>query len=63
VKTAFDKLVLSQSKLGEAIYSAPPEGGTATDESGEQAETPESSDEDIVDAEVVEDEPNTDPKK
>ena len=63
VKTAFDKLVLSQSKLGEAIYSSTPDGGAATDESGEEPETPESSDEDIVDAEVVEDEPNTDPKK
>ena len=63
VKTAFDKLVLSQGKLGEAIYSSTPDGGSATDESGEQAEAPESSDEDIVDAEVVEDEPNTDPKK
>jgi molecular chaperone DnaK len=61
VKTAFDKLVLSQGKLGEAIYSST--GGDApADESGE-AETPESSDEDIVDAEVVEDEPSTDPKK
>ena len=61
VKTAFDKLVLSQGKLGEAIYSST--GGDASaDESGE-AETPESSDEDIVDAEVVEDEPSTDPKK
>jgi molecular chaperone DnaK len=63
VKSAFDKLVLSQGKLGEAIYSSTPDGGAPTDESGEQTETPESSDEDIVDAEVVEDEPNTDPKK
>jgi len=65
VKTAFDKLVLSQSKLGEAIYSSSPspEGGADGDESGEQSESPESSDEDIVDAEVVEDEPTTDPKK
>jgi molecular chaperone DnaK len=62
VKTAFDKLVLSQGKLGEAIYSA---GGSeeSSDESGEASDAPESSDEDIVDAEVVEDEPTTDPKK
>jgi molecular chaperone DnaK len=63
VKTAFDKLVLSQGKLGEAIYSSSSEGGESSEESGESTETPESSDEDIVDAEVVEDEPTTDPKK
>ena len=62
VKTAFDKLVLSQSKLGEAIYSGG-DGGDSTEESGESTDAPESSDEDIVDAEVVEDEPTTDPKK
>ena len=65
MKSAFDKLVLSQSKLGESIYasSSSSEGGAEGDESGEQSESPESSDEDIVDAEVVEDEPTTDPKK
>jgi molecular chaperone DnaK len=62
VKTAFDKLVLSQSKLGEAIYSSS-QGDEASAESGEATDAPESSDEDIVDAEVVEDEPATDPKK
>jgi molecular chaperone DnaK len=62
VKTAFDKLVLSQSKLGEAIYSAS-QNADATDESSESTDAPASSDEDIVDAEVVEDEPSTDPKK
>jgi molecular chaperone DnaK len=62
VKTAFDKLVLSQGKLGEAIYSSAGDAAAA-DESGDGAEAPESSDEDIVDAEVVEDEPSTDPKK
>ena len=61
VKTAFDKLVLSQGKLGEAIYSSA--GGDASEDESGEAETPESSDEDIVDAEVVEDEPTTDPKK
>jgi molecular chaperone DnaK len=50
VKEAFDKLNASQTKLGEAIYNAP-----ASEEAAEGAEeaTPESSDEDIVDAEIV----------
>jgi molecular chaperone DnaK len=55
VKTAFDKLSESQTKLGQAIYSqsqadqsTPPSAGT---------EAPKSSgDDDIVDAEVVDDE-------
>ena len=50
VKTAADKLGESQQKLGQAIYQsaqdAAPEAGTAA---------PESNDEDVVDAEVVED--------
>ncbi len=56
VKTAFERLSASQQKLGEAIYSQQqpaseqPAGG-ATDASAA------GSDEDIVDAEVVEDEP------
>jgi molecular chaperone DnaK len=56
IKSAFDKLVLSQSKLGEAIYSSP-----VTEPDG-TAEEPaaEASDEDIVDAEIVDDE---EPKK
>ncbi len=57
VKSAFDKLVLSQTKLGEAIYSA------ATPDPDAAAEEPaaEASDEDIVDAEIVDDEePKTD---
>ena len=60
VKTAFDKLNTSQQKLGEAIYSAQsseesPEGAD------ESTEAPASDDEDIVDAEVVEDEPTEEP--
>jgi molecular chaperone DnaK len=55
VKTAFDKLSASQQKLGEAIYSsnqsAPADGGSG-DATGES----ESSDEDVVDAEVIDDE-------
>ncbi|GHF21815.1 molecular chaperone DnaK [Pseudolysinimonas yzui] len=57
VKSAFDKLVLSQTKLGEAIYSA------ATPEPDAAAEEPTAGagDEDIVDAEIVDDEePKTD---
>ena len=46
VKTAFDTLVQSQQKLGEEIYKQQPEGEAA----------PEASAEDVVDAEVVDDE-------
>jgi molecular chaperone DnaK len=45
VKSAFDKLVESQQKLGEAIYAAQPA-------EGEEAAA-EASAEDVVDAEVV----------
>ncbi|GGK94426.1 chaperone protein DnaK [Salinibacterium xinjiangense] len=53
VKTAFDTLSESQQKLGQAIYSASqeqaaPDAGAPTEDKG--------SDEDIVDAEVVDDE-------
>jgi len=46
IKTAFDTLVQSQQKLGEEIYKQQPEGEAA----------PEASAEDVVDAEVVDDE-------
>jgi molecular chaperone DnaK len=49
VKTAYDKLVESQTKLGEAIYAQSQAEAAAAPE-GEAA-----SDEDVVDAEVVED--------
>lgn len=53
VKTAFDKLNESQGKLGEAIYAT-----SQADASAPEAEQPadSTSDEDVVDAEVVEDE-------
>jgi molecular chaperone DnaK len=51
VKTAYDKLVESQSKLGEAIYAA----GQAEASTDGAAEGDAASDEDVVDAEVVED--------
>ncbi|MDH6182478.1 molecular chaperone DnaK [Microbacteriaceae bacterium SG_E_30_P1] len=53
VKTAFDKLTESQTKLGEAIYSAQGEQPAAETEEPAAAA---GNDEDIVDAEVVDDE-------
>jgi molecular chaperone DnaK len=54
VKTAFEKLQASQSKLGEAIYAhaGSPDGATGAEgaPAGEQAA---GTDEDIVDAEIV----------
>jgi molecular chaperone DnaK len=60
VKTAFDTLAESQSKIGEALYSQSETAG-ATPGADETPEEPASTstDEDIVDAEVVEDEPET----
>ena len=49
VKDAFEKLQASQTKLGEAIYASAQAEGAATGE-GEQAPN---ADEDIVDAEVI----------
>jgi molecular chaperone DnaK len=46
IKTAFDTLVQSQQKLGEEIYKQQPEGEAAPDASAE----------DVVDAEVIDDE-------
>lgn len=54
IKSAFDKLNESQTKLGEAIYqasSAAAEGASPTSGTDESA-----SDEDVVDAEIVDDE-------
>ncbi len=60
VKIAFDALNESQQKLGEAIYSAGQEQPAGDDATEEPAA--EGTDEDIVDAEVVDDEPE-EPKK
>ncbi|MGV8912076.1 MAG: molecular chaperone DnaK [Rhodoglobus sp.] len=61
VKTAFDKLSESQQKLGEAIYKHQEENPEPAE--GAEAPADENSDEDIVDAEVVdEDETDTDKK-
>ncbi len=59
VKTAFEKLSESQSKLGEAIYAQAQTDAAAGESGPTEGEQPEesSSDEDVVDAEVVEDEP------
>ncbi|QCR42512.1 molecular chaperone DnaK [Curtobacterium sp. SGAir0471] len=61
VKTAFDKLNESQGKLGQAIYSQQDAGAAAGGEqpAGDQATQ---DDEDIVDAEVVDDEDDKDKK-
>jgi molecular chaperone DnaK len=54
VKSAFEKLQASQSKLGEAIYaSAQQDAGSAGGAPADDQSTSAGSDEDIVDAEVV----------
>jgi molecular chaperone DnaK len=58
VKTAYDKLNQSQQKLGEAIYAAgqaEQQAQPAGDQPAEGGEQP-ASDEDVIDAEVVDDE-------
>jgi molecular chaperone DnaK len=55
VKTAFDKLSTSQTKLGEAIYAQSQAEQAAPAEGAEQP-ADASNDEDVVDAEVVDDE-------
>ena len=60
VKTAFDKLNESQTKLGEAIYAAS-QADAAGDASPEGAE-PQAEDDDVVDAEIVDDEDDKDKK-
>lgn len=58
VKTAYDTLNASQTKLGEAIYAA-----SQAEESAASAEsTSSSNDEDVVDAEIVDDEDDKDKK-
>ncbi|MFJ6000829.1 molecular chaperone DnaK [Arthrobacter sp. NPDC092385] len=54
VKSAFEKLQASQSKLGEAIYaSAQQDAGSAAGAPADDQSASAGSDEDIVDAEVV----------
>jgi molecular chaperone DnaK len=56
VKTAFDKLNESQTKLGEAIYAQSQADAAASAPAGDEAPADAASDEDVVDAEVVDDE-------
>ena len=56
VKTAFEKLQTSQTKIGEALYAQSQAEGAAGAEAGAAgAEGAQASDDDIVDAEVVDD--------
>ena len=56
VKTAFEKLQSSQTKIGEALYAQSQAEGAAGAEAGAAgAEGAQASDDDIVDAEVVDD--------
>ncbi|WP_382308821.1 molecular chaperone DnaK [Herbiconiux sp. UC225_62] len=61
VKTAFDKLNESQQKLGQAIYASAQADAAAPDAGAQEPTESSSSDDDVVDAEVVEDE--DEPKK
>ncbi|WP_113716207.1 molecular chaperone DnaK [Arthrobacter dokdonensis] len=57
VKTAFEKLQASQSKLGEAIYAAAQADGAKSDAGASEGAASEgAADEDIVDAEIVDEE-------
>ncbi|TFD83349.1 molecular chaperone DnaK [Cryobacterium fucosi] len=57
VKTAFDKLNESQGKIGEAIYkSSQADAATPPADAGEPTAESAKADEDVVDAEVVDDE-------
>ncbi|AGW42578.1 molecular chaperone DnaK [Leifsonia xyli subsp. cynodontis DSM 46306] len=63
VKTAYDKLNESQQKLGQAIYSAAQAAEAPAGGAGEETSAPSSSsgEEDVIDAEVVEDEEKKQP--
>jgi molecular chaperone DnaK len=54
VKEAYDKLVANQQKIGEAIYNQ--QGGAEGAEAAGEAGAEASADDDVVDAEVVDDE-------
>ncbi|SOC89748.1 molecular chaperone DnaK [Curtobacterium sp. 314Chir4.1] len=62
VKTAFDKLNESQGKLGQAIYAQQDAGAAAGGEQPTADGQAQADDEDIVDAEVVDDEDDKDKK-
>ena len=56
VKDAYDKLNASQTKIGEAIYAASQADAAQAPTDAPAGEQAASSDEDVVDAEVVDDE-------
>lgn len=64
IKSASEKLNESQQKLGQAIYAAAQEASSAEAPAGEQpqASGSGSADDDIVDAEIVDDEDDKDKK-
>ncbi|WAB82258.1 molecular chaperone DnaK [Microcella daejeonensis] len=63
VKTAFDALNASQSKLGEAIYaSSQAAAADASSAEGAEGAPAGSNDDDVVDAEIVDDEDDKDKK-
>lgn len=53
VKSAYDKLVANQQKIGEAIYSQQAPEGAADAAAGADADAGTGADDDVVDAEVV----------
>jgi len=59
VKTAFDTLAESQTKIGEALYAQNDAADAAPADETPEEQASTGTDEDIVDAEVVEDEPET----
>jgi len=61
VKTAFEALTLSQTKLGEAVYAQAQADKTAASPGTESSSS--SKDEDVVDAEVVDDDDDKNKKK
>ncbi len=56
IKSAFDKLNESQTKLGEAIYQASQDAAEGASPTSGTGAGPTASDEDVVDAEIVDDE-------
>lgn len=62
VKTAFDALNASQSKLGEAIYASSQAAAADANAEGAEGATGAKDDDDVVDAEIVDDEDDKDKK-
>ena len=62
VKTAFDALNASQSKLGEDIYASSQAAAADANAEGAEGATGAKDDDDVVDAEIVDDEDDKDKK-